>query len=193
MLFPASKNVIFIKFLLRLNFSTISSGLQDFYRVKLDVIGFGQIFGIGKYHIVIPCTWFPKVRTLPSYWPLQTAVMQRWICRGRWHQNGEEGVEIASGCGRLHRVGVGPQEEPSLDDHGQWEKGPFTISHTQHFWFFEAISSLSLSHSSYLSRVGEDIFEKYLRYRYRYMRVCVFQIHLDTDTINKSWLKMYLR
>ena len=42
MMFPDSKNVIFIKFLLRLNFSTISSGLPDFYRVKLDVIGFGQ-------------------------------------------------------------------------------------------------------------------------------------------------------
>ena len=42
MMFPDSKNVIFIKFLLRLNFSTIKSGLPDFYRVKLDVIGFGQ-------------------------------------------------------------------------------------------------------------------------------------------------------
>ena len=42
MMSPDYKNVIFISFLLRPNFSTKSSGLPDFYRVKLDVIGFGQ-------------------------------------------------------------------------------------------------------------------------------------------------------
>ena len=39
MTFPDSKNIILISFLLRPNFSTKSSGLPDFYRVKLDVIG----------------------------------------------------------------------------------------------------------------------------------------------------------
>ena len=39
MKFPDSKNIILISFLLRPNFSTKSSGLPDFYRVKLDVIG----------------------------------------------------------------------------------------------------------------------------------------------------------
>ena len=42
MMFPDSKNVIYIIFLLRLNFSTIKSGLPDFYRVKLDIIGIRQ-------------------------------------------------------------------------------------------------------------------------------------------------------
>ena len=42
MMIPDSKNVIFIKFLLRPNFSTKSSGMPDFCSVKLDVIGFGQ-------------------------------------------------------------------------------------------------------------------------------------------------------
>ena len=41
-MFPDSENAIFIEFLLRLNFSTKSSGLPDFYNVKLDVIGFGR-------------------------------------------------------------------------------------------------------------------------------------------------------
>ena len=41
-MFPDSENTIFIEFLLRLNFNTKSSGLPDFYNVKLDVIGFGQ-------------------------------------------------------------------------------------------------------------------------------------------------------
>ena len=42
MRFPDSKNVIFISFLLRPNFSPKISGLPDFYSVKLDVIGLGQ-------------------------------------------------------------------------------------------------------------------------------------------------------
>ena len=42
MMFPDSKNVTFVEILLRLNSSTKSSGLPDFYSVKLDVIGFGQ-------------------------------------------------------------------------------------------------------------------------------------------------------
>ena len=42
MIFPDSKNVIFIWILLRPNFSTKSSGLPDFFTVKLDVIGFGR-------------------------------------------------------------------------------------------------------------------------------------------------------
>ena len=37
-----SKNVTFIEIYLRPSFSTKSSGLPDFYSVKLDVIGFGQ-------------------------------------------------------------------------------------------------------------------------------------------------------
>ena len=42
MLFPELKNIIFVEILLRPNFSLRSSGLPYFYRVKLDVIGFGQ-------------------------------------------------------------------------------------------------------------------------------------------------------
>ena len=42
MVFPEPKNVIFVEILLRPNFSPRSSGLPYFYRVKLDVIGFGQ-------------------------------------------------------------------------------------------------------------------------------------------------------
>ena len=42
MMFPEPKNVIFVEILLRPNFSPGSSGLPYFYRVKLDVIGFGQ-------------------------------------------------------------------------------------------------------------------------------------------------------
>ena len=38
-----SKNVTFIEIYLRPSLSTNSSGLPDFYSVKLDVIGFGQI------------------------------------------------------------------------------------------------------------------------------------------------------
>ena len=37
-----SKNVTFIEIYSRPSFSTKSSGLPDFYSVKLDVIGFGQ-------------------------------------------------------------------------------------------------------------------------------------------------------
>ena len=37
-----SKNVTFIEIYLRPSFSTKSSGLPDFYSVKLDVIGYGQ-------------------------------------------------------------------------------------------------------------------------------------------------------
>ena len=37
-----SKNVTFIGIYLRPSFSTKSSGLPDFYSVKLDVIGLGQ-------------------------------------------------------------------------------------------------------------------------------------------------------
>ena len=40
MMFPDSKNVTFVEILLRPNSSTKSSGLPDFYSVKLDVIGF---------------------------------------------------------------------------------------------------------------------------------------------------------
>ena len=42
MMFPEPKNVIFVEILLRPNFSPRNSGLPYFYRVKLDVIGFGQ-------------------------------------------------------------------------------------------------------------------------------------------------------
>ena len=42
MMFPDSRIVTFVEILLRLNSSTKSSGLPDFYSVKLDVIGFGQ-------------------------------------------------------------------------------------------------------------------------------------------------------
>ena len=42
MMFPELKNIIFVEILLRPNFSLRSSGLPYFYRVKLDVIGFGQ-------------------------------------------------------------------------------------------------------------------------------------------------------
>ena len=42
MVFPEPKNVIFDEILLRPNFSPRNSGLPYFYRVKLDVIGFGQ-------------------------------------------------------------------------------------------------------------------------------------------------------
>ena len=42
MMFPDSKNVTFVEILLCLNSSTKSSGLPDFYSVKLDVIGFQQ-------------------------------------------------------------------------------------------------------------------------------------------------------
>ena len=41
-MFPEPKNVIFVEILLRPNCSPKSSGLPYFYRVKLDVIGFGQ-------------------------------------------------------------------------------------------------------------------------------------------------------
>ena len=37
-----SKNVTFIQFQCSINFSTKSAGMPDFYRVTLDVIGFGQ-------------------------------------------------------------------------------------------------------------------------------------------------------
>ena len=40
MMFPDSKNVTFVEILLRPNYGTKSSGLPDFYSVKLDVIGF---------------------------------------------------------------------------------------------------------------------------------------------------------
>ena len=42
MMFPEPKNVIFVEILLHPNFSPRNSGLPYFYRVKLDVIGFGQ-------------------------------------------------------------------------------------------------------------------------------------------------------
>ena len=42
MMFPDSKNVTYVEILLRQNSSTESSGLPDFYSVKLDVIGFQQ-------------------------------------------------------------------------------------------------------------------------------------------------------
>ena len=42
MMFPEPKNVIFVEILLHPNFSLRNSGLPYFYRVKLDVIGFGQ-------------------------------------------------------------------------------------------------------------------------------------------------------
>ena len=42
MMFPEPKYVIFVRFLLRPNFSSKRSGLPDFYSVKLDVIGFAQ-------------------------------------------------------------------------------------------------------------------------------------------------------
>ena len=42
MMFPEPKNVIFVEILLHPNFSLRSSGLPYFYRVTLDVIGFGQ-------------------------------------------------------------------------------------------------------------------------------------------------------
>ena len=42
MMFPKPKNVIFVEILLHPNFSPRNSGLPYFYRVKLDVIGFGQ-------------------------------------------------------------------------------------------------------------------------------------------------------
>ena len=42
MMFPKPKNVIFFEILLLPTFSPRSSGLPYFYRVKLDVIGFGQ-------------------------------------------------------------------------------------------------------------------------------------------------------
>ena len=40
MMFHDSKNITFVEILLRLNSSTKSSGLPDFFSVKLDVIGF---------------------------------------------------------------------------------------------------------------------------------------------------------
>ena len=40
-MFKDSKNVIFIAFLLRLNFSTKITDKLGFYKVKLDVMGFG--------------------------------------------------------------------------------------------------------------------------------------------------------
>ena len=42
MLFPEPKNVFFVEILLHPNFSPRNSGLPYFYRVKLDLIGFGQ-------------------------------------------------------------------------------------------------------------------------------------------------------
>ena len=57
-----SKNVTFIEIYLRPSFSTKSSGLPDFYSVKLDVIGYGQkhIFGILRVHTLLLCIWFPS-------------------------------------------------------------------------------------------------------------------------------------
>ena len=48
-MFPDSGNAIFIEFLLRLNFNSESSGLPDFYNVKLDVIGFGRKLHFGNW------------------------------------------------------------------------------------------------------------------------------------------------
>ena len=62
MLFPEPKNVIFVEILLHPNFSLRNSGLPYFYRVKLDVIGFGQ-----KAHIWNRETSYIKVLYVISH------------------------------------------------------------------------------------------------------------------------------
>ena len=85
-MFPDSKNVFFVWFLLRPNFSTKTSGLPDFYRVNLDVIGFSSNsrFGIFRPHTAMVCTWFPPCisfltqNSLKTTWLAQLQQTAKW-------------------------------------------------------------------------------------------------------------------
>ena len=75
MIFPASKNVTFIKILCSKIFSLKSGQNKKSYSVKLLNIG---IFWITRHCIVMLGTWFPSVKTLLTYRPFQRLREAPW-------------------------------------------------------------------------------------------------------------------